>query len=67
VTTGEDHLDRIVPPALTRQYLSHLPRARYVVLPRTGHSGLVMKPFEFAALVHRFCDEIAPDVERVPA
>jgi pimeloyl-ACP methyl ester carboxylesterase len=43
---------------LTRRYLSALPDARHVVLPRTGHIGLLTKPAEFAELVQHFVDEI---------
>ena len=57
VITGEDGLDRVVSPDLTRRYLSALPDARHAVLPRTGHIGLLTKPAEFADLVRRFADE----------
>lgn len=58
VITGEDGLDRVVSPQLTRRYLAALPDARHAVLPRTGHIGLLTKPAEFADLVRRFADEI---------
>jgi pimeloyl-ACP methyl ester carboxylesterase len=57
--TGEDGLDRVVMPSLTRTYLEWLPQARHVTLGRTGHIGLVTKPLEFAALVCEFAHEIA--------
>jgi pimeloyl-ACP methyl ester carboxylesterase len=57
--TGEERLDRIVAPALTRRYLTHLPHAKHVTLPGTGHLGLVTKPKEFANLVCNFANEIA--------
>jgi pimeloyl-ACP methyl ester carboxylesterase len=57
VITGEDGLDRVVSPHLTRRYLSALPDARHAVLPRTGHIGLLTKPAEFAEMVRRFADE----------
>ncbi len=67
VITGEDGLDRIVPPARTREYVRRLPRARHVTLQRTGHIGLVTKPEAFADLVCRFASEIANDAQRIPA
>jgi pimeloyl-ACP methyl ester carboxylesterase len=57
VITGEDALDRVVSPALTRRYLSALPCAQHVVLAQTGHIGLLTKPAEFAEMVRRFADE----------
>ena len=65
--TGEDGLDRIVPPELTRQYVTRLPRARRATLARTGHLGLVTRPAEFAELVCRFADEISDDAKRISA
>jgi pimeloyl-ACP methyl ester carboxylesterase len=57
VITGEDGLDRVVSPHLTRRYLAALPDARHAVLPRTGHIGLLTRPAEFAELVRQFVDE----------
>lgn len=57
VITGEDGLDRVVDPALTRRYLSALPAAQHVVLSRTGHIGMLTKPNEFAEIIRRFADE----------
>jgi pimeloyl-ACP methyl ester carboxylesterase len=57
--TGEERLDRIVMPALTRKYLTYLPQAKHVTLAGTGHLGLVTKPKEFANLVCTFADQIA--------
>lgn len=54
VITGEDRLDRVVQPELTRRYLACVRHARHVVLPRTGHIGVLTKPHDFAALVHEF-------------
>lgn len=67
VITGEDGLDRVVSPELTRRYLAALPSARHAVLQGTGHIGLLTRPTEFAELVQRFADEIANDVRRIPA
>lgn len=60
VITGEAGLDRVVPQASTLAYLGLIPQARHVVLPRTGHIGLVSRPGEFARLVEEFID--APHV-----
>jgi pimeloyl-ACP methyl ester carboxylesterase len=67
VITGEDGLDRVVAPELTRRYLASLPAARYAVIPRTGHIGLLTKPAEFAAMVRGFADEIERDARRASA
>jgi 3-oxoadipate enol-lactonase len=57
VVTGEDRLDRIVSPALTRRYLTSLAGARSASLPRTGHLGLVTRPNAFADVVCAFASE----------
>ena len=67
VITGEDGLDRVVNPALTRQYLASLPSARHLVLPRTGHIGMLTRPGDFADMVQQFADEIGRDARRIPA
>lgn len=56
VITGERGLDRVVPPESTLDFLRLIPQAQHMVLPNTGHLGLVMKPREFADLVHAFLD-----------
>ena len=53
VVTGEESLERVVPPRLTREYLSIWPHAQAVTLERTGHLGLITRPEEFAALITR--------------
>jgi pimeloyl-ACP methyl ester carboxylesterase len=53
VITGEDRLDRVVPPALTREYLRIWPHASAAVLAHTGHLGLITRADEFARVV---CD-----------
>jgi pimeloyl-ACP methyl ester carboxylesterase len=65
--TGEDGLDRVVPPELTRRYLRWLPQARHVVLERTGHLGLVTRPSAFADLVAGFADEVSQHDRRASA
>jgi (E)-2-((N-methylformamido)methylene)succinate hydrolase len=67
VITGEDALDRVVAPELTRRYLAALPSAEHIVLPRTGHIGLLTRPREFADAVGRFVHEVADDVRRASA
>jgi pimeloyl-ACP methyl ester carboxylesterase len=57
LVTGEASLDRVVPPALTREYLHLWPHARHVTLERTGHLGLVTRPDEFAATIASFAHE----------
>jgi pimeloyl-ACP methyl ester carboxylesterase len=54
VVTGEAALDRVVPVALTNQYLRLVPGAQGVTLPRTGHLGLITRPEAFADLVVPF-------------
>jgi pimeloyl-ACP methyl ester carboxylesterase len=68
VVTGEPALDRVVPPALTLDYLRVWPHAKHVTLPRTGHLGLITRPQEFAGIVTAFLEETAhgvPDRRRV--
>jgi len=55
ILTGEDHLDRVVAPSLTREFQQLLPHARTAVLERTGHIGVVTRPEAFA-------DTLAPFV-----
>jgi 3-oxoadipate enol-lactonase len=52
--TGEDALDRTVPPALSRRYLEFLPRAEVQTLAHTGHLGSITRPGAFAELVGNF-------------
>lgn len=56
IVTGEAHLDRVVPQPSTLNYVGLIGGARHVVLPRTGHIGLVSRPGEFARLVEEFID-----------
>jgi pimeloyl-ACP methyl ester carboxylesterase len=62
VITGEPHLDRVVPPASTREYLDLIPHARYVLFANTGHVGLVSRPIEFARIVGDFIGNSLPAV-----
>lgn len=49
--TGEPALDRVVSVSSTHEYLALIPGAIARTLPRTGHVGLVSRPYAFAALV----------------
>jgi 3-oxoadipate enol-lactonase len=57
VVTGEESLERVVPPRLSREYAAIWPHARVETLRRTGHLGMITRPHEFAALVTRFLAE----------
>lgn len=57
--TGEQHLDRVVPTASTLEYLTLIPGSRHVVLPNTGHIGLISTPKAFAAVVREFIERCA--------
>ena len=54
VLTGDDDLDLVVPPALSRRYLRLIPGARHECCAGTGHFGLVTRPDDFAARVQHF-------------
>ena len=63
VTTGEPHLDAVVPVEATRRYLSLIPGAKYTMIERTGHLGLLTRPDIFASIVGEFVAR-APAVKR---
>jgi pimeloyl-ACP methyl ester carboxylesterase len=54
VVSGEPGLDRVVPVESTRRYSELIANARYVMVKRTGHQGVLTQPRRFAALVHEF-------------
>lgn len=54
VITGEPHLDRVVPVETTRQYVSLIRGARYEMMERSGHIGLVTRPEKFSEIVCGF-------------
>ena len=54
VVTGEPALDRVVPVESTRRYAELIPNARYVMVKKTGHQGVLTQPRRFAALVSDF-------------
>ena len=56
VITGDDALDQIVPPAVTRTYLSLIPGAQYEKMERSGHIGMLTRPKQFAEIVTRFLE-----------
>ena len=56
--TGEDGLDRVVPPRLSRQYLTLWPQAKTTTIPRTGHLGLITRPDVFAGIVNGFVMDV---------
>jgi pimeloyl-ACP methyl ester carboxylesterase len=54
VVTGEHDLDRVVPVSNTRTYASLIRHARYELLERTGHIGVLTQPQRFAGLISGF-------------
>ena len=54
VVTGEPRLDRVVPVDSTRSYASLIRDARYEVMERTGHIGVLTQPDRFAEIVSGF-------------
>ncbi len=64
VVTGDESLDRVVPPRLTLEYLQRWPHARHAILSRTGHLGVVTRAGEFAGLVAPFARQAVADAER---
>ena len=64
VLTGEPRLDRVVPVAGTREYLSLIEGAVGLTLERTGHIGLVTRPEAFADAIRGFvCGKTGPKRE----
>ena len=56
VLTGDDHLDRVVPPESTREYLRLIRGAISATLEGTGHIGLVTRSDEFGTIIADFTD-----------
>jgi len=54
IVTGDDGLDRLVPPESTRQYRRYMTRTTVARLEGTGHMGTVTRAGTFAALVGDF-------------
>ena len=57
VLSGEPRLDRVVPVESTRRYAEMIAGARYVMVEKTGHQGVLTQPRRFAALVNEFIDD----------
>jgi pimeloyl-ACP methyl ester carboxylesterase len=57
VTSGEPGLDSVVPVEATREYLSLIPGAKYAMIERTGHLGILTRPERFADIVGSFLTE----------
>jgi len=62
--TGEEHLDYVVPPALTREYLRLWPHARSGVLSKTGHLGVITRPDELSRMLDQFLESVPASGER---
>jgi 3-oxoadipate enol-lactonase len=54
VTSGEPHLDAVVPVEATQRYLSLIAGAKYAMIERTGHLGLLTRAETFASIVAEF-------------
>lgn len=59
IVTGEPSLDNVVPVASTHEYLRLWPKARLASIIRTGHLGLITRPFAFADVVVTFAEHAA--------
>lgn len=59
VISGDPALDRVVPVENTREYVEKIPGAKYVMIERTGHIGLMTRPRAFARIVTDFVHEHA--------
>jgi pimeloyl-ACP methyl ester carboxylesterase len=56
VVTGEPGLDRVVPVEVSQRTVARVQSARHVVLPRTGHLGIVTRPEGFCRVVNDFVE-----------
>jgi pimeloyl-ACP methyl ester carboxylesterase len=64
ILTGQAELDRVVPVALTQDYLRLWPHASAATIARSGHLGPITRPQQFAELVARFADECSQHQEQ---
>jgi pimeloyl-ACP methyl ester carboxylesterase len=64
ILTGQAELDRVVPVALTRDYLRLWPHATSATIERSGHLGPITRPQQFADLIARFANEGAQHQEQ---
>jgi 3-oxoadipate enol-lactonase len=60
VVTGDPNLDRVVPAASTREYVSLIRGAKYEMMEGTGHLGLLTQPDRFARIVGTFVNASSP-------
>ena len=61
IVTGEDALDRVVPVGATAAYARLCRHAETVVIPRTGHLGVITRPDAFAGIVSAFALNLAAE------
>jgi pimeloyl-ACP methyl ester carboxylesterase len=54
VMSGAPDLDRVVPVTSTREFVELVKGAKYAMMDRTGHIGLVTQPERFAEIVSEF-------------
>ena len=54
VVTGEESLDLVVPVESTKEYLQLIRGAKYAVMDRTGHLGMLTQPDRFAGILKEF-------------
>jgi pimeloyl-ACP methyl ester carboxylesterase len=54
VVTGDGNLDAVVPVDATLEYTRLIAGARYEMMARTGHLGLLTQPDRFARIVSGF-------------
>jgi pimeloyl-ACP methyl ester carboxylesterase len=60
VITGEPSLDQVVPVDSTKRYAELIPHARYQLMDRTGHLGVLTQPSRFARMVEEFVNADHP-------
>jgi pimeloyl-ACP methyl ester carboxylesterase len=65
VITGEDGLDRLVPPVSTREYAGLIEGARVAHIERTGHIGSLTRPDRFVEIVDSFTRDLSHDRSHV--
>jgi pimeloyl-ACP methyl ester carboxylesterase len=54
VISGDPDLDHVVPASSTREFVGLIRDAKYAMMDRTGHIGLVTQPDRFAEIVGAF-------------
>jgi pimeloyl-ACP methyl ester carboxylesterase len=64
IVTGDEALERVVPPEATLAYRAWLPGAPVVTLRHTGHGGTVTQAREFAAHVGAWIERLPPVTPR---